>query len=73
MARILREIAVAPPPAIALIRALYTLLWHLALPLVPLRLWWRGRREPGYRARIGERFGRYDSPAPRSSPPSETT
>ncbi len=65
MARILREIAVAPP-AIALIRALYTLLWHLALPLVPLRLWWRGRREPGYRARIGERFGRYDSPAPRS-------
>jgi 3-deoxy-D-manno-octulosonic-acid transferase len=66
MARILREIAAAPPPATALIRALYTLLWHLALPLVPLRLWWRGRREPGYRARIGERFGRYDSPAPPS-------
>ena len=34
--------------------ALYTL-----LPLVLLRLWWRGRREPGYRRRIGERFGRY--------------
>ena len=30
-------------------RALYTLLWWLALPLLPLRLWWRGRREPGYR------------------------
>ncbi len=48
-------------------RAFYTLLWYLALPLLPLRLWWRGRREPGYRARIGERFGRYasDAPAPR--------
>jgi 3-deoxy-D-manno-octulosonic-acid transferase len=40
-------------------RALYTLLWYVALPMLPLRLWWRGRREPGYRARIGERFGRY--------------
>ena len=41
-------------------RALYTLLWHLALPFLPLRLWWRGRREPGYREHIGERYGRYD-------------
>ena len=40
-------------------RSLYTLLWLLALPFVPLRLWWRGRREPGYRERIAERFGRY--------------
>src|SRR5215470_13890323 len=40
-------------------RTLYTLLWYLALPFVPLRLWWRGRRESGYRERIGERFGRY--------------
>jgi 3-deoxy-D-manno-octulosonic-acid transferase len=40
-------------------RALYTLLGYLVLPLVPLRLWWRGRREPGYREHIGERFGRY--------------
>jgi 3-deoxy-D-manno-octulosonic-acid transferase len=48
-------------------RTLYTLLWCLALPLLPFRLWWRGRREPGYRARIGERFGRYaaDAPDPR--------
>jgi len=46
---------------------LYTLLWWLILPLVPLRLWWRGRREPGYSVRIGERFGRYrsDVPVPR--------
>lgn len=42
-------------------RALYTLLWYLALPLLPLRLWWRARSEPGYRERIGERFGLYGS------------
>ena len=48
-------------------RGFYTLLWYLALPLLPLRLWWRGRRERGYRARIGERFGHYrgDLPSPR--------
>ena len=46
-------------------RRLYTLLWYLALPLLPLRLWWRGRKEPGYRLRIGERFGRYGTDAPR--------
>ena len=40
-------------------RRAYTLLGLLLLPLLPLRLWWRGRREPGYRQRIGERFGRY--------------
>jgi 3-deoxy-D-manno-octulosonic-acid transferase len=37
----------------------YTLLWWVALPWLPLRLWWRGRREPTYRHAIGERFGRY--------------
>jgi 3-deoxy-D-manno-octulosonic-acid transferase len=42
-----------------LMRALYRALWYAALPWLPLRLWWRGRREPGYRAKIGERFGRY--------------
>lgn len=40
-------------------RALYTLLLHLALPLVLLRLWWRGRRQAEYRRHIGERFGFY--------------
>jgi 3-deoxy-D-manno-octulosonic-acid transferase len=39
----------------------YTLLWWLALPFLPLRLWMRGRREPTYRRAIGERFGRYDT------------
>ncbi len=38
-------------------RGLYSLAWWLALPLVLVRLWWRGRKEPGYRRFIGERFG----------------
>jgi 3-deoxy-D-manno-octulosonic-acid transferase len=38
-------------------RILYTLLLHLAAPLVLLRLWWKGRRQPAYRQRIAERFG----------------
>ena len=44
-------------------RLLYDLLWWLVLPLLPLRLWWRGRREPGYRMSVGERFGFYDGAA----------
>lgn len=40
-------------------RFAYTLLWCAALPFLPLRLWWRARREPSYRSHIGERFGRY--------------
>ncbi|HEX9392934.1 MAG TPA: lipid IV(A) 3-deoxy-D-manno-octulosonic acid transferase [Usitatibacteraceae bacterium] len=40
-------------------RFIYGILFILALPLILLRLWWRGRREPGYRAQIGERFGRF--------------
>jgi 3-deoxy-D-manno-octulosonic-acid transferase len=38
-------------------RALYTLLYYLALPLILLRIWWRGRRAPAYRQRISERLG----------------
>ena len=45
-------------------RVLYTLALCAAAPFVLLRLWWRGRRESGYRRRIGERFGRY-----REAPP----
>ncbi len=37
-------------------RALYTLLFHLALPLILVRLLWRARRAPAYSRRIGERF-----------------
>ena len=39
---------------------LYTLALWLALPWVLLRLWWRGRVEPGYRRHIAERFGWHD-------------
>lgn len=39
----------------------YTLILWLALPLVLARLYLRGRREPGYRHHIAERFGRYRS------------
>src|SRR5882672_3705626 len=37
----------------------YRLLLWLAFPFVLARLWWRGRREPGYRQDIAERFGFY--------------
>ena len=37
-------------------RTLYTLLFHLGLPLVALRLAWRAWRAPAYALRIGERF-----------------
>ena len=37
--------------------ACYQLGWHLLLPVVLLRLWWRGHKDPGYRQAIAERFG----------------
>jgi 3-deoxy-D-manno-octulosonic-acid transferase len=37
--------------------ACYQLGWHVLLPVVLLRLWWRGRKDPGYRQSIVERFG----------------
>jgi len=40
-----------------LARLLYTLLIYLCLPLILLRLIWRGRRAPAYRRRWRERFG----------------
>jgi len=42
-----------------MLRAAYSLVLWIALPLVALKLWLRGRREPGYRQGVGERFGRY--------------
>ncbi len=46
------------------LRGLYSLLWYAALPVAPLRLLWRGRREPGYREHVGERYGRYRGTVP---------
>ena len=45
-------------------RFLYALAWLVAAPLAVVRLWWRGRGQPGYRAAVGERFGRYPPCAP---------
>ena len=47
-----------------MLRALYSLAWYAALPLLPLRLAWRGRRERGYLEAMGERFGRFAVPRP---------
>ncbi|QID16965.1 3-deoxy-D-manno-octulosonic acid transferase [Nitrogeniibacter mangrovi] len=44
------------------IRRLYSALWFLSLPLVVMRLWWKGRRQPAYRRHLAERFGRYAQP-----------
>jgi 3-deoxy-D-manno-octulosonic-acid transferase len=40
-------------------RGLYSAAWWLALPVVLGRLWWRGRKEPGYRRHLSERLGFY--------------
>lgn len=45
-------------------RTLYTVLLRLALPLLLLRLWWRGRAEPGYREAVPERLGIYRGERP---------
>lgn len=42
-----------------MIRALYAAAWIAALPAAVLRLAWRARRQRGYLAALGERFGRY--------------
>ncbi len=40
-------------------RLFYSLAWSLALPFTLLRLWLRGKQEPGYRQHIAERLGWY--------------
>lgn len=49
-------------------RALYSLMLHVLLPAILVRLWWRGRREPGYRADWTQRFGRYALAAQPAAP-----
>ncbi|WP_230413984.1 lipid IV(A) 3-deoxy-D-manno-octulosonic acid transferase [Collimonas silvisoli] len=46
------------------IRLLYSAVWWLAMPLVLLRLWRRGSKEPGYRQHVLERIGFYPPIAP---------
>jgi 3-deoxy-D-manno-octulosonic-acid transferase len=50
-----------------LARWLYTLVLRLTTPLYFARLWWRGRAEPVYRKRLGERLGRYALPPRRGA------
>ncbi len=44
-------------------RMLYTALLYFLTPLALMRLWLRGRKQPGYRMHISERFGRYATTA----------
>jgi len=46
-------------------RLLYSLLLYLALPLVPVKLLWRGIKQPAYKKHWGERFGLYSTPVSR--------
>jgi 3-deoxy-D-manno-octulosonic-acid transferase len=46
------------------VRTLYTVLLRLALPFILVRLWLRGRKEPGYRQDVRERFGVYRGEKP---------
>lgn len=43
---------------------LWSLVWHLGLPVVLLYLWRRGRKDPDYIRQLGERFGRYPKDLP---------
>ena len=44
----------------AIVRWLYSQALRLATPVYLARLWWKGRKEPVYRKRLGERLGRYE-------------
>jgi len=45
---------------------LWSLVWHLGLPVLLVYLWRRGRKDPLYARHLGERFGRYPRPLPGS-------
>ncbi len=46
-------------------RLLYTLFFLLLLPFIVARLWWKGRKNPGYQQRLAERFGFFVPPSQR--------
>ncbi len=45
------------------LRCLYSLIFTFSIPALLLRLWWKGRKNPGYRERWAERFGFFKPPA----------
>lgn len=49
-------------------RLFYQLILLLALPLIPLRLLWRGMKQPGYLQNVGERFGWHGGAVPTNRP-----
>lgn len=49
-------------------RSLYALAGTLLLPFLLLKIWWRGRAEPGYRLAWRERLGFYGKEAPPTAP-----
>ncbi len=53
-----------PTPRIRLFLRAYAVLWAVALPLVLVYLWRRGRRDRLYAQHLGERFGRYPTDLP---------
>jgi 3-deoxy-D-manno-octulosonic-acid transferase len=52
----------------AVLRWLYSQTLRLLTPVYLGRLWWKGRKEPVYRKRLGERLGRYEWKARRAAP-----
>ncbi len=44
------------------VRGIYNIMVVLSVPAVLLRLWWKGRKNPGYRLRWRERFGFFKAP-----------
>ncbi|HXH54295.1 MAG TPA: lipid IV(A) 3-deoxy-D-manno-octulosonic acid transferase [Gammaproteobacteria bacterium] len=44
-------------------RWLYSLIFTFSIPALLLRLWWKGRKNPGYRQGWRERFGFFKPPA----------
>ena len=51
-----------------LLRRLYSAIYLSLLPLILLRLWWLGRRNPAYRARWQERLGYYSGTVNSAAP-----
>jgi 3-deoxy-D-manno-octulosonic-acid transferase len=49
-------------------RPIYSLLFLALLPFILVRIYLKGRAQPAYRERIGERLGLYDGPAPKIAP-----
>ncbi len=43
-------------------RLIYSLIYHLLLPFILLRLVWRAKKAPAYRQRLAERFGIFEKP-----------